>query len=102
MLSLKTMMNREGARALAIDLGFRIGGEPFRATIVDGGLAIERGDPAGADVIFEGVPTPLAATFYGPLPLTESIREGRVAVTGDVALAQRFVDLFGLPRFEND
>lgn len=102
MLSLKTMMNREGARALAIDLGFRIGGEPFRATIVDGGLVIERGDPAGADVIFEGVPTPLAATFYGPLPLTESIREGRVAVTGDVALAQRFVDLFGLPRFEND
>lgn len=102
MLSLKTMMNREGAQGLSIDLGFRIGGEPFRATIVDGGLVVERGDPAGADVIFEGLPTPLAATFYGPLPLAESIREGRVAVAGDIALAQRFVDLFGLPRFEND
>jgi ubiquinone biosynthesis protein UbiJ len=44
----------------------------------------------------------LAATFYGPLPLVESIREGRVAVTGDVALGQRFVDLFRLPKFEND
>lgn len=102
MLSLKTMMNPEGARALSIDLGFRVGGEPFRARIVDGRLAIERRDAEGADVIFEGVPTLLAATFYGPLPLTESIREGRVTVSGDVALGQRFVDLFRLPRFEND
>ena len=102
MLSLKTMMAREPARGFAIDLGFRVGGEPFRATIDDGGLAIERRDPAGADVIFEGVPTLLAATFYGPLPLAESIREGRVAVTGDLMLGQRFVDLFRLPKFEND
>lgn len=102
MLSLKTMMAREPARGLSVDLGFRVGGEPFRAHVVDGGLVIERRDPAGADVIFEGVPTLLAATFYGPLPLTESIREGRVAVTGDLAAGQRFVDLFGLPRFEND
>lgn len=102
MLSLKTMMAREPARGVSIDLGFRVGGEPFRAAIVDGELAIERRDPAGAEVVFEGVPTLLAATFYGRQPLTESIREGRVTVAGDIVLGQRFVDLFDLPRFRND
>ena len=102
MLSLKTMIAREPARALSIDLGFSVGGEPFRARIVDGALAVERRDPAGADVIFEGVPTLLASTFYGSAPLTESIAEGKVAVTGDLVAGQRFVDLFHLPAFEND
>src|SRR3546814_2401265 len=48
MLSLRTMMDREKARALSIDLGFRVGGAPFRAPIVDGRLEIERADPDGA------------------------------------------------------
>src|SRR3546814_11211596 len=38
MLSLRTMMDREKARALSIDLGFLVGGDPFRAQIVNGGL----------------------------------------------------------------
>src|SRR3546814_17654875 len=54
MLSLRTMMDREKARALSIDLGFRVGGDPFRAQIVDGRLEIERADPDGADLAFEG------------------------------------------------
>ncbi len=102
MLSLRTMMNTAGDPDFAPDLGFRIGGEPFRAAIVRGRLEIGRREPDGADVIFAGQPSPLAATFYGPDPLTRSIELGRAAVTGDVALGQRFVDLFRLPRFEND
>ena len=102
MLSLRTMMDPARDPDFAPDLGFRIGGEPFRAQIVDGMLEIERRDPEGAEVIFAGEPTNLAATFYGHDPLTESMREGRVTVTGDIALGQRFVDLFGLPVFSND
>jgi DNA-binding HxlR family transcriptional regulator len=102
MLSLRTMMDREGARGLAADLGFRVGGDPFRARIVEGMLEIERREPEGADVTFTGKPTTLAATFYGPSPLAEAARDGKVAVTGDLALGQRFVDLFGLPPFSND
>jgi DNA-binding HxlR family transcriptional regulator len=101
MLSLRTMMDPEVDPAFTPDLGFRIGGEPFCAKIVDGKLEIERRDPVG-DVIFAGEPTKLAATFYGRAPLVESMREGRVTVTGDIALGQRFVDLFGLPVFSND
>lgn len=102
MLSLRTMMNRDKARGLAIDLGFRVGGEPFRAAIVEGRLAIERREPEGAEIVFAGEPSPLASTFYGPAPLEQSIREGKVGFSGDVTLGQRFVDLFGLPRFVND
>lgn len=102
MLSLKTMINGDRARGLAIDLGFRIGGDPFRAAIVDGGLAIDRADPAGAEVIFAGQPSALASVFYGPRPLVETQADGLVAVTGDLARAQAFVDCFALPVFEND
>jgi DNA-binding HxlR family transcriptional regulator len=102
MLSLRTMMDTAADPDFDPDLGFRIGGEPFRGRIVNGMLAIERRDPEGADVIFAGEPTPLAATFYGRDPLTVSMREGRVTVTGDIALGQRFIDLFALPVFSND
>lgn len=102
MLSLRTMMDHAADPDFDPDLGFRVGGEPFRARIVDGLLAIERRDPEGAEVIFAGEPLQLAATFYGPDPLTVSMREGRVTMTGDVATAQRFVDLFRLPPFSND
>ncbi|TGX55096.1 transcriptional regulator [Sphingomonas gei] len=102
MLSLRTMMDRKVDTAFAPDIGFRIGGEPFRAQIVGGLLEIERRDPDGAEVIFAGEPTKLAATFYGRALLAESMREGRVSVTGDSVLGQRFVDLFGLPVFSND
>jgi DNA-binding HxlR family transcriptional regulator len=102
MLSLRTMMNPGVEPDFAPDLGFRIGGDPFRARIVDGKLEIERRDPDGAEVIFAGEPTNLAATFYGSAPLTQSAHEGRVTVTGDVALGQRFVDLLALPVFSND
>jgi DNA-binding HxlR family transcriptional regulator len=101
MLSLRTMMNNRADPDFAPDLGFRIGGEPFRAQIANGRLEIERREPDGA-VIFAGEPLNLAATFYGRDPLTVSMREGRVTVTGDIALGQRFVDLFGLPVFSND
>jgi DNA-binding HxlR family transcriptional regulator len=102
MLSLRTMMDPEGARGIGAELGFRIGGEPFRATIENGLLAIRRDDPSGADIVFEGEPSPLAATFYGPAPLADSQAAGKVKVTGDLALAQRFVDLFRLPAFPRD
>lgn len=102
MLSLRTMMDPRDAVGMDPDLGFRVGGDPFRARIREGRLAVTRADPDGAALHFEGQPSALAATFYGPQPLAESIRLGRVSVAGDLDEAQKFVDLFGLPRFRND
>ena len=100
MLSLRTMMDPSPSDA-PTDIGFRVGGEPFRAAIVDGRLEIKREDPTGAEILFEGEPLKLAWAFYGPIPLAQSIAQGDVTLSGDVARAQRFVDLFNLPSFED-
>src|SRR3546814_12272037 len=89
MLSLRTMMDREKARALSIDLGFRVGGDPFRAQIVDGRLEIERAAPEGADLAFAGDPSLLASAFSGSQPLAEAEAAGLCRVTADPARAQR-------------
>lgn len=103
MLSLRTMMDAEQAQAHeGLTLGFTVGGDAFRAEVVAGRLEIARGDALEAPIAFAGAPLALASTFYGPDPLAESQRLGKVAIAGDSALAQRFVDLFQLPRFEND
>ncbi len=103
MLSLRTMMNRASARELnGFDLGFRVGGEPFRAVIADGMLEIRRAEPQGAEVIFEGETAGLKPVFYGREPLSVTIPAGLVRVTGDVDRAQAFVDCFRLPPFRND
>jgi DNA-binding HxlR family transcriptional regulator len=101
-LSLRTMIDGRAGEGFAAELGFRIGGEPFRARVVDRALEVERADPAGAALIFEGEPLALASAFYGADPLAESERLGKVRFTGDPALGQAFVDLFQLPAFEND
>jgi hypothetical protein len=52
----------------------------------------------GADAWFEAeAPLPLLRVFYGKQPLAEARRAG-VKLTGDKALAERFVALFALPR----
>ena len=60
-------------------------------TITDGKLVAHRGEPEAADLIVTCEPTMLAAVVYGKQPLD------LVAVEGERALFQRFVDLFELP-----
>ncbi|MBB5709985.1 winged helix-turn-helix transcriptional regulator [Sphingomonas xinjiangensis] len=102
MLSLRTMMDPQASATLSVDLGFRIGGDEFRGLIADGQLAVRRAPCVGAELGFEGEPSPLAAVFYGPAPLADSQAAGKVEVTGDLAVAQQFVDLFRLPAFPRD
>jgi DNA-binding HxlR family transcriptional regulator len=98
MLSLRTMLDRDEARAFDATIGFECGGERFRGRLEGGALPIVRGEAPDADVTFRA-PTPMeiAALFYGKMPLDEwAAGEGR-AIEGDRALAERFVDLFWLP-----
>lgn len=97
MLSLRTMVDRDKARGLAMTIGFRLGDDAFLATLADGDLSIVRGDPARADVVVETQPTPLAVWIYVKRPLAEGQADGSIRVTGSRALAERFADLFALP-----
>ena len=91
MLSLRTMIVRERAAGFAARIGFRFARESFVAELRDGELAIARGDPGGADVVFAASPPALAPAIYGTAPLEPLVAEG------DLDLARRFVALFALP-----
>ena len=98
MLSLRTMLDREKARALEGVIGFDTGGEQFVGRLAGGALPIVREDIAGADAVFRAAtPMELAAVLYGKVPPGEWERQEGRAIEGDRVLARRFIDLFGLP-----
>ena len=77
---------------------FRGAVERFVAELKGGKMPVRRGEPDGADVIFESPRAlPLLRVFYGKYPLEEVEAQGELKVAGDRALARRFVDLFALP-----
>lgn len=97
MLSMRTMIDRDRARGLAMTIGFRTGGDRFLARLADGALTIVRDDPAGADVVIEADPTPLVVWIYLKRPIAAAEADGTMRVVGDRDAAARFADLFSLP-----
>ena len=91
LLSFRTMFDPVRARDLEATIAFRFGNERYFVTIADGKLVAHRGEPEAADLVVTCEPTMLAAVVYGKQPLD------LVAVEGERALFQRFVDLFELP-----
>ena len=98
MLSLRTMIDHAAARLIEVTVGVTVGGESFVAELRDGRMPVRRTEPGEADVWFAAdEPLPLLRVFYGKQPLKEALRGGGVRLTGDKALAERFVALFALP-----
>jgi len=91
MMSLQTLISPERAEGLDARVGFRLGETSYVAIIHDGRLDIERGPIENCAVVFSGDPSTVAAVIHGGAPLD------LIEVTGDMALAQRFVTLFPLP-----
>lgn len=91
MMSLRTMIDPKRARKIDTRIGFRLGRDSFVARLKKGAIKITRGPIKDCDLLFEGVPTALAAVVYGGQPLD------LVEVTGSMAMAEKFVDLFPLP-----
>ncbi|WP_336967926.1 winged helix-turn-helix transcriptional regulator [Sphingobium aromaticiconvertens] len=94
-LSMRTMIDRAALGDLNATIGFRFGDETFRAEIADGDFHLDRGTIDGAAVIFDGDQNALAGIVYGGQPF-EAVASA-MTVTGDRALAERFVRLFPLP-----
>ncbi|MEA3002475.1 MAG: hypothetical protein QOH81_1263, partial [Sphingomonadales bacterium] len=97
LLSFRTMIDPARAEGLAMRVGLRIGGESFALRLAGGAIEAERGEAAGADLIFTGPATAIAAAVYGGVPLDALAAQGALTVEGDRALAERFVTLFPLP-----
>jgi len=96
-LSFRTMFSAEAARGLKANLQLRLSGEPFRTTIADGRIEIERGDVAQPDATIDGDANAIAGLVYGGVDLGKAMRASELKVTGDTALVKRFATLFPLP-----
>jgi DNA-binding HxlR family transcriptional regulator len=97
MLSFRTMIDRSRSGSVNRTIGFRLGEDEFVATVDSDGIAIRRTDPREADLIVDSDPVTLASVVYAGRPLADAEAAGVLALTGDRALAERFVTLFPLP-----
>jgi DNA-binding HxlR family transcriptional regulator len=94
MISLRTLIDRQRAAPETMTIAFRFPDDGFVARLAGGELHIVRGEADEADVRFAGDTMALRRTLYGK---QGTDGEGLLAVTGDRAAAQRFIDLFRLP-----
>jgi len=97
MMSFRTMLAREAVGGLDAVIGFRLGPDVFRTRLDSTGFAVARAEPEDAAVTFTGTPPAIAAIVYGGLPLADAEAADMLTLTGDRALAERFVTLFPLP-----
>jgi len=96
-LSFRTMIDRDRARGLHGKIGFRIGDESFVATLEDGTITVLREPIGTVDLLVEGAVSAIGAAVYGGQPIAGLEAAGALRMTGDRALAERFVTLFSLP-----
>lgn len=97
MMSFRTMFDPMRAADLAIAVAINIGTDRFQVSIADGLLRAERAEPDHPDFAFTAPQASvIAGAVYGKVPFGE-LAAADLAVAGDQALAERFVDLFHLP-----
>ena len=97
LLSFRTMFHRGRARGIDARIGFRFGDYAYLGHLTEAGFPIARGPIEDADVTFVGDARALAGAVYGGVPLAALETAGALTVTGDRALAERFLTLFPLP-----
>jgi DNA-binding HxlR family transcriptional regulator len=100
MLSLRTMIDHDAARAFDASIGFEIGVDRFDGLLEKGELAIQRVERVADTAQFRFIAasaSTLLPLFYGKIPLADAMRDFGLVVEGDAAMAMRFVSLFSLP-----
>lgn len=68
----------------------RLRDDRFCVEVAQGRIEVRRGEAPDADVVIETDPHTLETVVFDDRPLREAEREGRLSITGDRALAQRF------------
>ena len=88
-LSLRTLFR--GGPDLRVQLV--LDDRPFAATVVGGALTVEEGEIAGPDATITGDPGALLGVAHGRV----AMEDAGLVITGDEAVARRFLTLFPLP-----
>jgi len=96
LLALKTVFHP----ATAVDATFalRVDGDWFRVTVAGDSINITRARSEQPTVTFETDVATLRSVAFGREPVTQAEREGRLSVTGDRRTAERFAQMFAVPK----
>ena len=94
MVSLRTLIDPAKAANVAMRVAFRFPDDAFLAQLAGGELTVARGE-GEAEVVFTGDTMAMRRTIYGKEGFNG---DGLLAVEGNCKQAQRFVDLFALPK----
>ena len=91
LLSFRTMIDAKRARKFDAKIGFVFGKDRYVAKVRKGRIKVAQGPVEDCDAIISAPPTALAAVVYGGAPLD------LLGISGDRAVAEKFVTLFVLP-----
>lgn len=97
LLSLSTLFDPGRAGALDAVVALRLDGRPFTATVAGGAFALAPGEPPAAAAAIAAAPTPLIDVVHGRRAVADAESAGALVITGDRAVALRFLSLFPLP-----
>jgi DNA-binding HxlR family transcriptional regulator len=95
-LALKTLFDPSAAAGLDASCELRLGEHAFAAHVADGrlDLDLDRGSPARADVVIDTDPSTFAAVLWHGRALDDAVTAGALVLSGDRAIADRFLTLF--------
>jgi DNA-binding HxlR family transcriptional regulator len=102
MLSLKSRFHPPAADGMTASIGVSFGEAHFRVRIADGRLGIDRGDPEHPDLVLDTDEATLLSLLNPDGSVDDAISSGRLRITGDQSLAERFRRLFPVPGGASD
>jgi DNA-binding HxlR family transcriptional regulator/putative sterol carrier protein len=96
MLALRATFRPEAARRLRVSYELRLGEIVFHARVENGVLEVAKGPLADADLTLETDLT-LRLLMSGELSPAEAVKSGKVRLSGNRELLERFVEIFHIP-----
>ncbi len=94
LVALKTVFDPAAAADADAVFALRIDGDWYGVTVADGSIGIAHGRSARPAVTLETDAASLRSVAFGREPIAAAERDGRLTVTGDRELAERFTRLF--------
>ena len=96
LLALKAVF--DPAAGVGATFALRVDGDWFGLTAAGGSIPIARGRAEHPDATLETDAATLRSVAFGREPVTAAERDGRLTVTGDRCLAERFTRMFPVPQ----
>lgn len=96
-LSFRTMFDAASAGDFEATVGLKLGDDVFQAVVADGTLDVNRGLAGEVDAAITTDVGTMVSLVYERRPLGEVEEAGRVEISGERAVIERFITLFPLP-----